>query len=106
MTALERTQTCLDNIERHNDQINAFITVMADQALTDAAKIDAKMESGDWSGLLAGMPISIKDCIDVAGVPCTNGTFFYRDYVPNQDAPIVRALRQAGAVILGKTNLH
>ena len=106
MTALERTQACLDHIERHNEKINAFITVMSDQAIDDAAKIDAKMESGDWSGLLAGMPISIKDCIDVAGVPCTNGTLFYRDYVPNQDAPIVRALRQAGAVILGKTNLH
>ncbi len=86
MTALERTQTCLDNIERHNDQINAYITVMADQALADAAQIAAKLKRGDWAGLLAGMPISIKDCIDVAGVPCTNGTLFYRDYVPNQDA--------------------
>ena len=47
MTALERTQACLDNIERHNEKINAFITVMSDSALDDAAKIDAKMESDD-----------------------------------------------------------
>ena len=50
--------------------------------------------------------MSIKDCIDVAGVPCTNGSLFFEDYVPNKDAPIVAALKRAGAVIIGKTNLH
>jgi len=106
MTAVEATQRCLDNIEQHNGSINAYITVMPDQALADAAAVDAALARGEWPGLLAGMPISVKDCIDVAGVPCTNGSLFYRNYVPNEDAPIVQALRRAGAVIVGKTNLH
>jgi aspartyl-tRNA(Asn)/glutamyl-tRNA(Gln) amidotransferase subunit A len=106
MTAVDATQKCLDNIERHNDIIKAYITVMSEQALAEAAMVDAASARGAWQGLLAGMPVAVKDCIDVAGVPCTNGSLFFRDYVPNEDAPLVRALRRAGAVIVGKTNLH
>ena len=105
-SAVAATRRCLDNITRFNPTLNAFITVMADEALAEAAKIDAARERGQWPGLLAGMPVSIKDCIDVAGVRCTNGSLFFRDYVPNADAPVVQRLRQAGAVIVGKTNLH
>jgi len=105
-SAVAATRRCLDNIERFNPALNAFITVMAEPALAEASAIDAAVERGAWPGLLAGMPISVKDCIDVAGVPCTNGTLFYRDYVPNADAPIVARLRRAGGVIVGKTNLH
>jgi aspartyl-tRNA(Asn)/glutamyl-tRNA(Gln) amidotransferase subunit A len=104
--AVDNTEACLANIERHNDATNAYITVMADQALEQAAAIDAAAARGEWGGLLAGLPISVKDCIDVAGVPCTNGSLFFKDYVPNDDAPIVGALKRAGAVIIGKTNLH
>ena len=106
MTAAAATEKCLAAIERHNGTLNAFITVTAEQARADAAAIDEANARGEWGGLLAGVPISVKDCIDVAGVPCTNGTLFYKDYVPNSDAPIVAALKRAGAVIVGKTNLH
>ncbi|MFQ5954491.1 MAG: amidase [Kiloniellales bacterium] len=106
MSSVDRTRRCLENIERLDETVNAFITVMSEQALADAAAIDAAVARGEWPGLLAGMPVSIKDCIDVAGVPCTNGSLFYRDYVPNEDAPIVHRLRQGGAVVVGKTNLH
>ena len=104
--AVAKTEACLANIERHNEITNAFITVMADQALERAAAIDAAAARGERGGLLAGLPVSVKDCIDVAGVPCTNGSLFFMDYVPNEDAPIVAALKRAGAVIIGKTNLH
>ncbi len=77
LSAVETTRRCLDNIVRLNETVNAFITVMPEQALADAAEVDAAMGRGEWPGLLAGMPISIKDCIDVAGVPCTNGSLFF-----------------------------
>ena len=104
--AVAKTEACLINIERYNEITNAYITVMADQALEQAAAIDAAAARGESDGLLAGLPVSVKDCIDVAGVPCTNGSLFFEDYVPNKDAPIVAALKRAGAVIIGKTNLH
>ena len=60
--AVDNTEACLANIERHNDATNAYITVMADQALEQAAAIDAAAARGEWGGLLAGLPISVKDC--------------------------------------------
>lgn len=106
LSAVETTRRCLDTIARLNETVNAFITVMPEQALADAAAVDDALARGEWPGVLAGMPISVKDCIDVAGVPCTNGSLFYRDYVPNEDAPVVQRLRRAGAIVVGKTNLH
>ena len=105
-SAIEETRRCLNNIERFDSVVNAFISVLAESALREAESIDRAREQGVVSGLLAGVPISVKDCIDVAGTPCTNGSTFFADYVPEIDALVVQRLRQAGAVILGKTNLH
>ncbi len=105
-SAIEETRRCLNNIERFDSVVNAFISVLAESALREAESIDRAREQGAVSGLLAGVPISVKDCIDVAGTPCTNGSTFFADYVPEIDALVVQRLRQAGAVILGKTNLH
>ena len=105
-SAIEETRRCLNNIERFDSVVNAFISVLAESALREAESIDRAREQGAVSGLLAGVPISVKDCIDVAGTPCTNGSIFFADYVPENDALVVQRLRQAGAVILGKTNLH
>ena len=104
--AVEQTRRCLNNIERFDPIVNAFISVLAESALSEAEAIDRAREQGAVGGLLAGVPISVKDCIDVAGTPCTNGSTFFADYVPENDALIVQRLREAGAVILGKTNLH
>lgn len=100
------TKECLNNISRYDKKINAYINVTESQAISQAKLISEAVQRDGSLSILAGMPISIKDCIDVAGVPCTNGTEFFKEYVPNQDASIVKALRRAGAVILGKTNLH
>ncbi len=105
-SAIEETRRCLNNIERFDSVVNAFISVLAESALREAESIDRAREQGAVSGLLAGVPISVKDCIDVAGTPCTNGSTLFADYVPEIDALVVQRLRQAGAVILGKTNLH
>ena len=105
-SAVEETRRCLDNIEQFDSLVNAYIVVIAESALKEAEAIDQARENGISSGVLNGLPISVKDCIDVAGIPCTNGSSFFADYVPEEDALIVRRLRNAGAVILGKTNLH
>lgn len=97
---------CLARIEEENDRLKAFITVMPDQAIADARRADEAARHGKSLGLLHGMPVSVKDCIDVAGVRCTNGSPFFANYVPEEDAESVRRLRQEGAIILGKTNLH
>ncbi|MEE3293180.1 MAG: amidase, partial [Pseudomonadota bacterium] len=105
-TVLTQVKRCLDNIDRFDQQVNAFIAVLSETALEEAQQADDNYAGGGGAGLLAGVPISVKDCIDVAGVRCTNGSLFFKDYVPERDALIVQRLRKAGAVIVGKTNLH
>ena len=75
-SAVEETRRCLNNIERFDSFVNAYISVLVDSALSEAEAIDRAREQGTVAGLLAGVPISVKDCIDVAGIPCTNGSTF------------------------------
>ena len=82
--AVEQTRRCLNNIERFDPIVNAFISVLAESALSEAEAIDRARGQGAVGGLLAGVPISVKDCIDVAGTPCTNGSTFFADYVPEK----------------------
>ena len=68
--------------------------MLSDTALEEAQQADDNYAGGGGVGLLAGVPISVKDCIDVAGVRCTNGSLFFKDYVPERDALIVQRLRR------------
>jgi Asp-tRNA(Asn)/Glu-tRNA(Gln) amidotransferase A subunit family amidase len=86
-----------------NADLNAFVTLDEAGALKAAAAFDAK---GDRDKLLGGVPIVIKDNIEVAGLPCSAGTPALKDYIPKADAPVVAKLRAAGAVIIGKTSMH
>ena len=97
---------CLARIERLNPRLNAYVTVTAEAALEQARRADAAAARGESLGLLHGMPLSIKDCLDVAGVRCSNGSALWPDYVPNADSAVAERVRRAGAVILGKSNLH
>jgi aspartyl-tRNA(Asn)/glutamyl-tRNA(Gln) amidotransferase subunit A len=106
VSPVEITRACLECIEKLDPTLNAFITVMADSALADARAAEAGIARGEWRGPLHGVPIALKDLIDTAGVRTTAASALYKDRVPVHDAEVVRRLRQAGAVIIGKNNLH
>lgn len=106
ISPVEITQNCLSQIEKLNPALNAFITVLSDLALREARAAEAEILRGEWRGPLHGVPITLKDLIDTAGVRTTAASALYANRVPTEDAQVVRRLRQAGAIILGKNNLH
>jgi aspartyl-tRNA(Asn)/glutamyl-tRNA(Gln) amidotransferase subunit A len=106
VSPVELIQTCLTRIEKLNPILNAFITVTAESALREARQTEAEIQRGDWRGPLHGIPIGLKDLIDTAGVRTTAASAVLKDRIPQRDAEVVRRLRAAGAVILGKHNLH
>ena len=111
VSPLELTRACLDRIAALDPpasdlQISAFITVTADEALAQARAAESEITAGRYRGALHGIPIALKDIVDVAGVRCTAASRVFADRIPQRDALIVEKLRDAGAVFLGKTNLH
>jgi Asp-tRNA(Asn)/Glu-tRNA(Gln) amidotransferase A subunit family amidase len=89
-----------------NPVLNAFITITADSALARAQQSDEEILRGAWRGPLHGIPMALKDLIDTAGIPTTAASLLYKYRVPIESAPLVRYLEDAGAVLLGKQNLH
>ncbi len=106
VSPVEVTRECLVRIERLNPSLNAFITVMAESAFAEARRAEAEILRGEWRGALHGVPVALKDLIDVAGVRTTAASALCADRVADKDAEVVRRLRDAGAVIVGKNNLH
>ncbi len=96
----------LERIARVNPAINAFITVAGERALAEARRLDAERARGRYLGPLHGVPITVKDLIDVEGLPTTAASRVRRAHVAREDAPLVARLRAAGAIVIGKTNLH
>jgi amidase len=94
----------LAQIDRLNPKVNAIVTLIAEQAMTAAAKADEAIMRRDAIGVLHGLPVAHKDLVDTAGIRTTFGSPFYRDNVPTHDALIVTRIRAAGAINLGKTN--
>ncbi len=106
LSPIELTRECLDRIDQLNPTLNAFITVTDELALQQAQEAEEEIASGNYRGPLHGIPIALKDNIDTAGVRTTAGSNQYRNRVPHADAEIVRQLKIAGAVIVGKNNMH
>ena len=106
VTAETLTAGCLDRIAERNASLNAFITVLGDEARAQARQADREIASGRYRGPLHGIPVSLKDIIDVRGVPTTAASRVRHGHVAAADAPVVARLRDAGAVLIGKTNLH
>ena len=106
VTSTELVSAVLGRIGTYNPKINAFITVLRDRALAQAKALDAEQRAGKLRGPLHGIPIALKDNIDTAGVRTTAASAVFDDRVPTDDAEVARRLVAAGAVIVGKTNLH
>ncbi len=106
ITSVALTEACLARIASEDQAINAFITVMGDEARAAAKAADKERTAGRARGRLHGLPISVKDLVDLGGVRTTAGSAVRRDVVAKHDAPAMAALRDAGVVFVGKTNLH
>src|SRR3990172_7780354 len=106
VSPVEATEAVLERIERLNPMLNAYITVMADQALADARAAEGEIASGRYRGPLHGVPVGVKDLCATKGVRTTAGSKILADNVPDEDATVIRRLRDAGAVVVGKTHLH
>jgi amidase len=105
VSARELLQTYLDRIERLDGPVNCVATLAPARAEEEAAAIDRRRASGDTVGPLAGVPITIKDAIATEGIRSTGGATELADHVPATDATVVRTVRDAGAIVFGKTNL-
>jgi aspartyl-tRNA(Asn)/glutamyl-tRNA(Gln) amidotransferase subunit A len=106
VTSVELTEALLDRIKLYNPKVNAYITVVPDQALAQAGQMDSEARANRFRSPLHGIPIALKDNIDTAGTRTTAGSEVFDDRVPSEDADVVRRLKEAGAVMIGKTNLH
>jgi aspartyl-tRNA(Asn)/glutamyl-tRNA(Gln) amidotransferase subunit A len=106
ISPVDLTRLFLERIERLNPALNAYVTVTADEALATARVAESELARGGWRGPLHGIPFSIKDNIATKGVQTTAGSKILEGWKPAFDATVVSKLREAGAIILGKTNLH
>ena len=106
VSPVELVREGLKSIEELNPKLNAFITVLANQSLEEAQKAEADIKNGQWKGPLHGIPIGVKDFFDTAGIKTTGAFAPFKNRVPTVDAEVVTRLKNAGAIILGKMNMH
>ncbi len=106
LTPVDLTRACLERIEKHDSDYNSFIAVYKEEALAEAETLTRELQARVHRGPLHGIPIALKDLIDVADKPTTAASALFLDNVARSNADVVTRLKNAGAVILGKTNLH
>jgi aspartyl-tRNA(Asn)/glutamyl-tRNA(Gln) amidotransferase subunit A len=106
ISPLELTRAHLRRIDQIDPLLNSFITVTTDSALEQARQAEEELKQGKPRGPLHGIPIALKDLYETSGIYTTGGSSFFTDFMPQYDAVVVRKLREAGAVILGKLNMH
>src|SRR6186713_736433 len=99
ISPVELTRACLDRIAAGNDELRAFITVMEERAMAVAARAERSIAAGKYRGPLHGIPVSVKDLVDVAGTATTSGSNVPPRH-PDHDAPVVANLKRAGAIII------
>ena len=106
VTPTQLVQSCLSRIDVYNPKLNAFITVTRQRALEQARQLDIEQQAGKLRGPLHGIPIALKDNIDTADVRTTAASSVFDDRIPTEDAEVARRLYAAGAILIGKLNLH
>jgi len=104
VSSQEAVKACLKRIAEVNPKLNAVVQPCAERAIEEAKQADAMLAKGQTKGPLHGVPMTIKDSFDTAGVVSTGGTLGRKDHIPGRDATVVARLRAAGAILLGKTN--
>ncbi len=105
LSSVEVTKAQFARIDEVDGALKSYVRVMTDSALAEAARADAEIAKGELRGPLQGVPVGVKDLCWTAGVPTAAGMTLYKDFVPTEDGTVVRKLREAGAVILGKLQL-
>ena len=105
LSPVEITEQYLDRIDTYNDALNAYMCITADRALAVARSAETAIAGGHYVGPLHGIPLAIKDLVDIAGLPTTGGSLLFRENIPSQDATIVQRLWKAGTILLGKTHM-
>src|SRR4051812_7033311 len=106
ISPVELTEACLHKIAAEDSNINSFVAVFAEEALDLARLAEQEIQQGDYRGPLHGIPIAVKDLIDIKGRVTSGASRVLRDNLATEDAEVVRRLLDAGAIILGKNNLH
>jgi aspartyl-tRNA(Asn)/glutamyl-tRNA(Gln) amidotransferase subunit A len=106
ISPVDLTKAYLARIDRLESRVNAYITITTELALKQARQLETELDAGRWRGPLHGIPIALKDNIDTAGIRTTAASAVLADRVPEEDAEVYRRLREAGAVLLGKLNMH
>ena len=106
VSPVELVDACLKRIEDLNPRLNAFITILEDQAREQARSAEAQIKAGKWRGPLHGIPVGIKDFYDTAGIKTTAAFEHFKDRLPAKDAVGVSKFKKAGAIIIGKMNMH
>ncbi len=106
LSPVDLTRFALERISRLQPSLNAFITVTADIALTQAKRAERQIARGEYRGPLHGIPVSLKDLFYTKGIRTTAGSRVLRHFVPGTNAPVVDRLLEAGAILMGKTGLH
>src|SRR5262245_14440196 len=106
ISPVDLTSACLQQIERLNPVLNAFITVTADTAMKQAREAEEQIQRGKWRGPLHGIPIGLKDLVDTAGVKTTCASAVFANRIPTEDAEVVSRLQRAGAILIGKHNMQ
>lgn len=106
ISPVEIVDAYLGRIEAVNTRLSAFLTLTADSAREEAKRAEAEISAGHWRGPLHGIPYGVKDIIETKGVRTTHGSSFFRNFVPDRDAECITRLRDAGAIMIGKTLTH
>jgi aspartyl-tRNA(Asn)/glutamyl-tRNA(Gln) amidotransferase subunit A len=106
VSPVEATQAVVDRVEKFDSQLNCFITLLRDQALTQAHAAEQEIRAGHYRGPLHGIPIAVKDLFYTAGIQTTAGSKILHDFKPAYDATVITRLCDAGAILIGKLNMH
>jgi aspartyl-tRNA(Asn)/glutamyl-tRNA(Gln) amidotransferase subunit A len=106
ISPVELTRAHLERIQLLDDRLNAFITITPELALQQARTAEDEISHGEYRGMLHGIPLGLKDLFETEGLRTTAGSTFFSDYIPDADAAVVQKLKEAGAVVLGKLNMH